>query len=1010
MTNPNSFSQFSPPLYYPRPVSNYLPSAPVATNSWFQNALSTLITDTDRIINSNPWYWLPRYQNPIGLALDHEFNQNTSVTLSNGNFSVQNNPNPNGVFNLPLSNIQINKLYDMSAELTLITPSGTIKAYPTRGSVLATLDYINTPIELELLSQGIQSLVAIPGGYQLETSGAQVSSVTEDLYPQSEPGPSPGPSPGPNPSKPPHGCFPKNCSKNNNNTPSTPNPDFNTQIYTSKFMVIYNGVIPTNDTVSITLGPNSVNFKFLNYNLTRALNDTLQELLPPGVTQITSGDDVVGFVVQDGTTTYTMTVNTKTRTAAFVKSVPVVYRWLLYTSAVLNIVANKIQSPNFTGLLQLAALGSDASQYATLTALYNNYIGSYTKKWNTSNYNLTTFQLDLDLVGNKSLHVLPVHWNQYTLSNTTKINTTFFDLVYGNMCYYEFNSNIIMVNVGIFPIPTQFDVSGISGSNLTILKNRVISDAQITTIDVNLNPYDFGIQAATAGSIIALAIALGVDTDSSVVSLKDMLISALTAWLSNNNNPLYYLSYEPIWKGVIVPADSLAVVSKGPTAYGNSFYNDHHFHYGYIIYSIWAALLYQTTHSISPTLNDMFPSQIKNLLYDVCNPDQNSTFSTKLRHKDFYAGHSWATGIGVPQSVSTVNSSPIRQQESSGEAINCYYSCYLLANLIACSDVVKIASLALKLELDASKAYYQLLGAGTSYGDFLKVAGVGIILNIGKAFTLDWQMQPNTYNGRAIGLYGIQAIPFTEISFTHISTEWANKIVSANALYSVSSSLVEGLTNNSYTPLLFNAQPDPFNVQIEGGFWGNVGNMLLARSSSVLDVSIMRSWFNLLQKQTSLMGGNTAIKNFSSYSNTLYWLLRNNRFSQPLTQELTQVNVLGVKVLLFHQNGDNVDRVIIAGCGCGNICIDVDFDLNSLLVGGGMTLGEKALAFGVDMNEIVNYVGVKFGIQYNLISSSQPSKLLLKNQNSRFLTNLQTQGFNLKKYLNPYPNFESFFI
>jgi len=963
MTDPNVFVQFTNPTYYPRPVSNYLPVAPVATNSWFENALSTQINDSDRIVNTNPWYWLPRYQNPIGLALDHQLNQNTSVVLSNGNFAVQNNPSSSGVFNLPSNDIKINQLYDMSAEMTLITGSGSIKAYPTRGSVLATLDYTTTPIELELLTQGIISLTAIAGGYQLETSGVKVSAVSEDLYPS-----------GSN--------------------------------YITKFMTIYNGVIPTSDKVEITMSPNSVNFKFFNYDLTRALNtSTLQTLLPAGVTQFTSNKNVIGFTVQDGNITYTMSVNTQTKTATFIKSVPAVYGWLLYTTATLSVVNKKIQTgANFTGLLQIAALGSDASQYTSLTNLYNNYIGKYTKKFDTSNYSTTTFDLNLDLVGNKTLLLLPVHWNNYTLNNATKLNSTFFDLVYGNMAYYEFTNNTSNVDLGSFTIPTQFDVSGLSSVSKEILSTYVLDDSEITSIDADLNPYDFGQQAATAGSIIALAKVLNIDTNSKIVALKDTLKTALVKWLTNTNKEIYRLNYESVWKGVIVPADSDAVVTNGPTAYGNSFYNDHHFHYGYIIYAIWCVELYENT------LSTTYPKQINNIIYDVCNPDSASTFSTKLRNKDFYAGHAWATGIGVPSGTTSSKSSAVRQQESSAEAINCYYACYLLANQLSNNDVLKIASIALKLELDASKNYYQLFGNGTSYGDFTKVAGIGIVLNIGKAFTLDWNMQPNSYNGRVIGLYGIQSIPFTEISFEHVSTNWTNKIATNTTnLYQITSVLIEGLTDNSYTPLLEDISGDNFDVKTEGGFWGNVGNMLLAPAPVVTDDSIGKSWHNLIQKQQSLGGGNTAIKNFSSYSNTLYWLMRYDRFAKPLNGQLTQVNLMGINVLFFHQDGTNTTRIIITGCnGCGKVCIDTDFDLNALLVGEG-TLGEKGLSLNQDPNDILNYAAIKLALQNNVNTVDDPQLFMSQSNDNLFQQEMKENICNYNKYIGSYIGFSSFF-
>lgn len=966
MCDPNVFEQFSPPVYYPRVVPQYLPSAPVPTNSWFQNALSSQIQDYDRIVNTNPWYWIPRYADPIGVSFDHELDRNTSVVLSGGNFSVMNTPNPNGAFTIEGTNVQAEELYDMSAKLKITTGGGFINGYPTRGSPFVNLVYSNTPVNLKWISQGITSLNPIANGYQVESNASKISNVSENLYVQSD-----------------------------------------GKTYKSKFMAIYDGVIPTNQKVEVTLKPNVVNFKLLGLDLNRSLNSHYQEFVPPNVISITNSEDVVGFKIFEGTTIYVITVNVNTKVATLTKTVPVHNRWLIYTTANLSLANNTISTAgNFNDLVQIAALGSESGQYAILTSLYQNYIGAYTTKFNTSNYNITTFQIDLNLVGGKSLHLMPVHWNNYTVSNVTKPNTPKFpDLVYGNMSYYQFNNNTSNVNMGPFTIPDNLDLSSLSSASKNILKTRVIIDAQITQITTNLNPYDYGIQAATAGKIIALAKSLGIETNTDVVTLKNTLIESLTKWLNNTNTPEYRLTYEPIWKGVIVPADSDAVVNKDPTAYGNSFYNDHHFHYGYIIYAIWCAELYQNT------LSTNFPAQIQNLLCDVCNPDPSSTFSTKVRHKDFYGGHSWATGVGSPNpSDTTKKLSPVRQQESSGEAINCYYACYLLSGLLGDNDTKKTAAVALKTEFDSSLAYYQLFGEGTSYGDFQKVAGIGILDNLGKEYTLDWQMQPNTYPGRSLGIYGIQAIPFTEISFQHISTEWTNKMVSnSDSLYQISSTLVEGLNNNSYTPQLPSITQDNFNVETEGGFWGNVGNMLLSKSSLVMDSSINTSWHNLQQKQMILMGGNTAIKHFNSYSHTLYWLMRNGSFDQTLCGAVTQVKVLDIKVILIHQDGANVTKIIINGCGgCGKILIKADFDLCSILKGEG-NLGEKGLSLGANPNDIVNYVGTKLAIQNNICITEDPEEFMSESNNDLFITELMNKACNLNKHLTPYPNFFTYF-
>jgi endo-1,3(4)-beta-glucanase len=104
------------------------------------------------------------------------------------------------------------------------------------------------------------------------------------------------------------------------------------------------------------------------------------------------------------------------------------------------------------------------------------------------------------------------------------------------------------------------------------------------------------------------------------------------------NAQQYPLVYESAWGGVV----SSATYNTGDTGadFGNSLYNDHHFHYGYFIYA--AAVI---GHLDPSWLNAANRAYINMLVRDIANPSAQDTYFPVSRNFDWYHGHSWAHGL-----------------------------------------------------------------------------------------------------------------------------------------------------------------------------------------------------------------------------------------------------------------------------------------------------------------------------------------------------------------------------
>jgi len=150
------------------------------------------------------------------------------------------------------------------------------------------------------------------------------------------------------------------------------------------------------------------------------------------------------------------------------------------------------------------------------------------------------------------------------------------------------------------------------------------------------------------------------------------LKAGVEIWLNGTAEAKFV--YDSMWGGLVncgcwfngetqscdnkLDSDCPAFVDPGLN-FGNGYYNDHHFHYGYHIYAAAVAAKLD---------NDWGRANFQHvLLYvrDIANPSPQDKYFPVFRQKDWYLGSSWASGIAMLY----LNG---RNQESSSEAIAAY--------------------------------------------------------------------------------------------------------------------------------------------------------------------------------------------------------------------------------------------------------------------------------------------------------------------------------------------------
>lgn len=263
----------------------------------------------------------------------------------------------------------------------------------------------------------------------------------------------------------------------------------------------------------------------------------------------------------------------------------------------------------------------------------------------------------------------------------------------------------------------------------------------------------------------------------------DHLRSAVEVWINGDAQAPFL--YDSDWGGLVNCGCDYASgtcqnvfpncpgLSDQGLNFGAGFYNDHHFHYGYHIYA--AAVV---AHFDPEWGRDNF-EKVLMFVRDIANPSLDDHFFPPVRHKDWYHGSSWASGISRPASPTGMN------QESSSEAIAGYEAVALFGKTMSsifsdggdagkaetADNIYKIGRLLVATELRSTQRYWQIShdqGTQSTFDAAYQHNVVGILWS-SKAFFGTW------FGNAPYLIYGIQLIPLTSISEERDSVAWARE-------------------------------------------------------------------------------------------------------------------------------------------------------------------------------------------------------------------------------------------
>ncbi|KAJ0100005.1 hypothetical protein Patl1_21524 [Pistacia atlantica] len=232
--------------------------------------------------------------------------------------------------------------------------------------------------------------------------------------------------------------------------------------------------------------------------------------------------------------------------------------------------------------------------------------------------------------------------------------------------------------------------------------------------------------------------------------IRKFLKDTIEPWLDGTFSANGFL-YDGKWGGIVTKQGS---VDTGAD-FGFGVYNDHHYHLGYFVYAI-AVLV-----KIDPAWGRKYRPQAYSLMADFMNLGRkaNSNYP-RLRCFDLYKLHSWAGGL--------TEFGDGRNQESTSEAVNAYYSAALMGLAYGDTHLVATGSMLASMEIKAAQTWWHIREQDTLYDkDFTRENRVVGVLWANKRDSGLW-FAPPAWRECRLGIQLLPLLPITEVLFSDV--------------------------------------------------------------------------------------------------------------------------------------------------------------------------------------------------------------------------------------------------
>ena len=301
-----------------------------------------------------------------------------------------------------------------------------------------------------------------------------------------------------------------------------------------------------------------------------------------------------------------------------------------------------------------------------------------------------------------------------------------------------------------------------SAEQLQLLAEVANTELQVSISESisGLNTYYLG-KIIDKYSYILLTVSEIIQDEATTNSTLENMKSAFDILLQNEQ--LYPLVYDTKFNGIVSSGDWDSTSTQYD--FGNTYYNDHHFHYGYIIHA--AAVIGYVDSKLGGTWATDNKDWVNSLVRDVANPSDSDQYFPQSRMFDWFNGHSWAAGL--------YENGNGKNEESSSEDYNFAYGMKLWGATIGDLSMELRGDLMISIMKDSMNDYFY-------YQDDNTVEPEEIIGNKVSGILFDNIIDYTTYFGTNIEyIHGIHMLPITPVSSnirleSFVSEEWQTKI------------------------------------------------------------------------------------------------------------------------------------------------------------------------------------------------------------------------------------------
>lgn len=340
------------------------------------------------------------------------------------------------------------------------------------------------------------------------------------------------------------------------------------------------------------------------------------------------------------------------------------FEWLIYLipdtdgtlpNMTLTSSSTIVGPENFSGIIQIAKVAGGSTGEAAYDASAGVYAvnGTVSASLGTA-YTLSVtgtimgdYSLSWTKAGNTSktliMFALPHHVQAFTLdtqnaeiTNTT-LQTTTKGIATAVLADLWNMTEILPVNMTFAPwSPSYPNVTALPDAAISLINTTAaseLSEDMVSQTDLD-SMYFSGKGLAKFAAIVYTANDLAQNPGlaaAGLINLKSVLATFV------NNTQQVPLVYDSVWKGTV----SSAGYSDINADFGNTGYNDHHFHYGYFVYAA-AVIAYLDPAWLGEGSNKAW---VDMLVRDFANPASDDPYYPFSRSFDWYHGHSWAKGV-----------------------------------------------------------------------------------------------------------------------------------------------------------------------------------------------------------------------------------------------------------------------------------------------------------------------------------------------------------------------------